>query len=116
MQIRTAAKQPTAAQSIFFVTRASKAATPTGAEHEENIHEPTTIAAAPSHNVDEVRSCPASGLKNSTDWTQQRWGLSLRGTEVVWSSFSPDSWVEFDWVGPADEGEPGVRQPIDQGL
>ena len=56
------------------------------------------------------------GLKISTDWTQQRWGLSLPGTEVVWSSFSPDSWVEFDWVGPADEGEPGVRQPIDQGL
>lgn len=56
------------------------------------------------------------GLKISTDWTQQRWGLSLPGTEVVWSLFSPDSWVEFDWVGPSDEAEPWVEQPIDQGL
>jgi hypothetical protein len=42
------------------------------------------------------------GLKISADWQQQRWGMSLPGTEVVWSSFSPDSWLEFDWVGPAD--------------
>lgn len=43
------------------------------------------------------------GLRIRADWRQQRWGLSLPGTEVVWSSFSPDSWLEFDWVGPADD-------------
>jgi DNA invertase Pin-like site-specific DNA recombinase len=43
------------------------------------------------------------GLKISADWHQQRWGMSLPGTEMVWSSFSPDSWLEFDWVGPPEE-------------
>jgi hypothetical protein len=53
------------------------------------------------------------GLKISTDWQQQRWGLSLPGTEIVWSSFSEDSWLEFDWVGPAEELTPAAQSWLD---
>jgi DNA invertase Pin-like site-specific DNA recombinase len=51
------------------------------------------------------------GLKISADWHQQRWGLSLPGSAVTWSSFGPDSWLEFDWVGPPDEDNDDLGGP-----
>lgn len=49
------------------------------------------------------------GLQISADWRGQRWGLALPGTVVVWSTFSPDSWLEFDWVGPPNEPDADVE-------
>ena len=48
------------------------------------------------------------GLKIKADWGKQRWGLSLPGTQEIWSAFDQDSWLEFDWVGPPEELTPAA--------
>lgn len=49
------------------------------------------------------------GLQILLDWDNQRWGLSLPGTEMVWSTFGPNSWLEFDWVGPGEDLDPAAE-------